>query len=43
MTVQELMDELSKVKDKTKKVTVDYGIEIDFIEENADGYIQLRY
>lgn len=43
MNVNETIAELLKIKDKTKKVTVDYSIEIISVEETEDGDIELRY
>lgn len=42
LTVQELIDELSKVEDKSRKVVVDCVCEIQSIEEYEEN-IELRY
>lgn len=42
MTVQELIDDLMKVEDKTRKVVVDCVCEIERVDEFEDD-IELRY
>ena len=37
MTVQELIDELNKVEDKTKPVALFPDYAIDYVEEGIDG------
>lgn len=41
MTVQELINELLKIEDKEKKVMIEYR-DVDFIQEDGDGNIELR-
>lgn len=42
MTVQQLIDELMKVEDKTRRVVVDCVMEIESVDEFEDD-VELRY